>query len=123
MKKVIFLLFAGFVLTVGCNKNEYTDTGVCDKSLLETVDEKGSTRISITLKMSYIPEDENELIKKVAKIQDEFIQTLKDLDVTGIQKLKRRPQIAMSVDKEALIFICNYEKAEDAREEIPDYTK
>ena len=124
-KEILLLLFIGFVLTGGCNKNSYSDIGVCDKSLFETVDEKGTIRISITLKMSYEPEDEDELINKVARIQDEFIQILKDLDlyVTGIQKLKRSPRIATSVDKEALIFICNCDKVEDVKEEIPDSTQ
>jgi len=125
MKKIILLLVAGVVLTIGCSKNSYTDIGVCDKSLFETVDEKGTIRISITLKMSYVPEDEDELINKVERIQDEFIQILKDLDfnVTGIKKLEKRPRMAMSVDKETLTFICKSDKVEVINEDIPDSTQ
>ncbi len=125
MKKIILLLVAGVVLTIGCSKNSYTDIGVCDKSLFETVDEKGTIRISITLKMSYVPEDEDELINKVERIQDEFIQILKDLDfnVTGIKKLEKRPRMAMSVDKETLTFISKSDKVEVINEDIPDSTQ
>ena len=128
-KEILLLLFVGFVLTGGCNKNSYSDIGVCDKSLFETVDEKGIIRIIVDLKMenSTYENDltEDELRQLILEIQDEFIESL-EAEGLNVSNIKRglgviNPWLAMNVDKDALMFICKDERVNSVSQDELEY--
>jgi|GEM_PF-3034859 len=131
LKNIILLItLAGLVVASGCNKNEYsedsqyTDIGVCDKSLFEIVEEQGVVRIHIKLKIEdytsehNLTEDEIERQReRISKLQEEFIKSLEGMDVTIGRTGKIRPWLSMrGVDKEALIFICKSKMVESVQD-------
>jgi len=130
-KEILLLLFVGFVLTGGCNKNSYSDIGVCDKSLFETVDEKGVLSIIINLKMeNYIPEHElteNEIEEQreaIKELQEKFLESLESLDYSLGRKGEKRPWISLTVtNKTTTEFICNSEMVDTVSINEPHFTQ
>ncbi len=131
MKKLILLLVAGVVLTIGCSKNSYTDIGVCDKSLFDTVDEKGVLSIIINLKMeNYIPEHElteNEIEKQreaIKELQEKFLESIESLDYSLRRKGERRTWLSLTVtSKTTTEFICSCGMVDTVSKNEPNYTQ
>ena len=130
---LLFLLISNCDLLVGGNRggqDEEEFIGACPASLFDTINERGFVRIMFDLIMEdYVPEselDEEEIKKQreaIAALQDEFLDTMKDMNISVRRKGWTRPWLSMRVeDEQALNFICRHEKVKAVQELIPETT-
>ncbi len=135
MTKLIIILT--IILLSSCDKNNNGEIdnsdncfeideevlGICDSTIFKSVKENEIIRIMVDLYFENIPDDEDERKEKVKKLQDEFLKSLErnlsseSFNILSIKRGIRSPWFGMTVDEEALIFICNNEKVKSVQEQ------